>query len=88
MKKAGVFFVVILSITTGLFAQDGADKNSKVIGEMAIEQMSFTVTSIQSALDGKQTTYEQDSKALNIMAPLKIPGSNVAIRIGAKFPIL
>lgn len=58
-----------------------------VYGEMAIEQMNFTVTNILNAKDGKLTTYEQDSQANNIQPPSKIPGSNVAFRVGAKFPI-
>ena len=59
-----------------------------VYGEIAIEQMSFTVTSILSAEDGSLKTFEQDSKATSgVYPPEKIPGSNVAFRVGAKFPI-
>jgi hypothetical protein len=57
-------------------------------GEIALEQMSFTITSILSALDGRQTNFEQDSKATSgVLPPDKIPGSNVAFRVGVKFPI-
>jgi hypothetical protein len=58
-----------------------------VYGEIAIEQMSFTRTSKLDAETGDQTTYEQDSNANNITAPDKIPGSNIAFRVGVKFPI-
>jgi Outer membrane protein beta-barrel domain len=59
-----------------------------VYAEMAVEEMSFTVTSILSANDGSLTTFEQDSKASSgVFPPAKIPGSNVAFRIGAKFPV-
>jgi hypothetical protein len=59
-----------------------------VYGEIAIEQMSFTVNSELNGETGELINYEQDSKASNgILPPPKIPGSNVAFRIGAKFPI-
>jgi hypothetical protein len=60
-----------------------------VYGEIALEQMSFTQTSSldPSQINNFQKNYEQDSYVNNIYPPEKIPGSNVAFRVGAKFPI-
>jgi hypothetical protein len=59
-----------------------------IYGEIAIEQMSFTVNSILDAGTGDQTNFEQDSNANSgVEHPKKIPGSNIAFRVGAKFPV-
>jgi hypothetical protein len=57
-------------------------------GEIAIEQMNFTVTRSRGTDSNDETVYEQNSTAANIEPPIKIPGSNVALRIGVRFPIL
>ncbi|MGB7568437.1 MAG: hypothetical protein WBM07_11285 [Chitinivibrionales bacterium] len=58
-----------------------------VYGEIAVEAMSFTVTSVFNPEIDKKLFFEQDSQANNIWSPAKIPGSNVAFRVGAKFPV-
>jgi hypothetical protein len=59
-----------------------------IYGEIGLEQMSFTENSKVDAGSGLLTSYVQDSKASNdIPPPPKIPGTNVALRVGAKFPI-
>jgi hypothetical protein len=57
-------------------------------GELAIEQMNFNVTRSRTTASSAETVYEQNSTASNLSPPPKIPGSNVALRIGVRFPIL
>jgi hypothetical protein len=57
-------------------------------GEIAIEQMSFTVTRRRTTDSSDETVYEQNSTEQNLPPPPKIPGSNVALRFGVRFPIL
>jgi opacity protein-like surface antigen len=58
-----------------------------VFAEIAIEQMNFTVTRSRGTESSLETVYEQNSTAPNIFAPPKVPGSNVALRAGVRFPI-
>jgi len=58
-----------------------------IYGEIGLELMSLTVNSIQSAITDEQTNFDQNSTANNIDPPKKVPGTNVALRVGAKFPI-
>jgi hypothetical protein len=57
-------------------------------GELAIEQMAFTVTRGRGTDSNLEIVYEQNSTAPNLPPPPKIPGSNVALRFGVRIPIL
>jgi hypothetical protein len=56
-------------------------------GEIAIEQMNFNVLRSRTTDSSVEQVYEQNSTANNILPPLKVPGSNVALRAGVRFPI-
>lgn len=56
-------------------------------GEIAIEQMNFNVLRSRTTDSSNERVYEQNSTANNIWPPLKVPGSNVALRAGVRFPI-
>jgi hypothetical protein len=56
-------------------------------GELGMEMMNFNVMRSRSTDSSLEMVYEQNSTALNIRPPLKIPGSNIALRVGVRFPI-
>ena len=60
-------------------------------GEINCEQMSFTTTktvytnSVGGFYDDHIVNYQEDATDRN--APPKIPGTNIAVRVGVRFPI-
>lgn len=57
-------------------------------GEIAFEQMSFTVKEILPAGNSVILHFDRNSTASNEYQPINIPGSNLAIRLGICFSLL
>lgn len=56
--------------------------------ELAFEQMSFSLKELRPTESNFIYHYERNSTADNEYQPIKIPGSNLAIRVGVRFKLL
>jgi hypothetical protein len=57
-------------------------------GELAFEQLSFTLKELKPTDSPKIFHYTRNSVASNEYQPIKIPGSNWAIKVGVQYKIM
>jgi hypothetical protein len=59
-----------------------------VYTELGFDMMSFTLKREVKAVDNTAVTYDKNSTDRNDLSPQKIPGSNVALAVGIKVPLI